>query len=67
MKVLARSVQAPEQFRRQRRRISPRGLEPLLLSHPMSVDSRLVFEVVRDRAKDLSESQRLEVSQDCFG
>ena len=67
MKVLARRVQAPEQTARQRRRISPSGLEPLLLTHPISVDGRLVFKVKRDRAKDLSESQSLKFSHDGFG
>jgi hypothetical protein len=67
MELLARISKALEQLFRKGGRVTPRGLETLLLAHSISINSRLVFEVKRDRAEYMGESQRLEFCQDRFG
>jgi hypothetical protein len=67
MKLLPRGNEALAQVLGKGCRVAPRGIETLLLPHSISVNSRSVFEVERDRAEYLRQSQSLEFSQDRFG
>lgn len=66
MELFARDSEALAQVLRQGRRNPSRSFEALLLTHPISINCRLVFEVERDCTEDLGESQSLEFSKDRF-
>lgn len=67
MKLFPRGNEALVQVLGKGRRVPSRGGEALLLAHSISVDGRLVFEVKRDRAEYLRESESFEFPQDRFG
>lgn len=67
MKLFARGNEAPAQVLGKGSCVPPHGIETLLLAQSIGVNSRLVFEVERDRAEYLGQSQSLELPQDRFG
>ena len=67
MELFARLSEALAQVLRQGHRSPSRSFEALLLAYPISINCRLVFEVGRDRAEDLGQSERIEFFQNRFG
>jgi hypothetical protein len=61
-----RGIEPFAQFRGQRCGGATHSLETLPLAYAISINGRLVFEVERDRAEDLGQSERIEFFQNRF-